>query len=97
MLSINNSVIHTLSWDAPFTWPDFPIISYVVNITNLSNRVTNLTVIHHNDSHKVIHQFTSQGDSCYEIEISVVANNTVGDSKPAVLSVGHPISTLLLQ
>ena len=96
MLLINNTVVHTLSWDAPFTWPNFPITGYAVNITSYSDNVASLTTIQGNDSH-IIRQFMSHGDSCYDIVITVAALNSIGDGEPAVLSVGHPISMKLLQ
>ena len=56
------------------------------------NGVANVTTIHGNESNHTTHVFTSYGDRCYGINISVIATNTIGDSEPATLSVGHPIS-----
>ena len=90
---VNESFEHTLTWDQPFTLLNFPVISYTINITNLSNGDVT-TMMHYNMNDTISQQrlsFISKGDNCYEMDISLVASNEVGDSIATTARVGHPI------
>ena len=99
MYLANSTFKHTLSWDEPFSWHEFPIISYVINITNYPyGQVT--SVLKLIDSLNSLYSpqkfsFTSDGDYCYNLEVSLVASNIVGDSMPRTFHTGHPIGKLM--
>ena len=41
------------------------------------------------------HSFTSDGDNCYGLEMSLVASNSIGDSVPSIFHTGHPIGMFI--
>lgn len=76
----------TLEWDAPFSWPQYPILHYDVDVTNHSELVReaiNETSI----------QFNTSGDyrECETIEFNVRASNVLNDSEYGSVTTGFPI------
>lgn len=92
---VNNSFLHTLDWDAPFTWTNFPITEYTVNITNTSNGELVSTIISVNlneVSASVSHfnySFASDGSSCYDLDIALSATNSIGESEASTGQAHH--------
>ena len=90
---VNNRFQHTLHWDEPFPWHGSPITGYTINITNHSNGLvtTDIVRISNESAMHFIHSFPSDGDSCYELDITLSANNRIGESELTVEHTGHPI------
>ena len=79
----------TLEWDIPFSWPDYPICHYDVNVTNhpeLVREAINETSV----------QFTAEEhhQECEEIEFKVRASNNLASSKYGIITTGFPIGTI---
>ena len=87
-----------ISWLPPFTWADYPIVNYTVQIHNrATGEVINSTVYAisemfsrtvtfiHNTPHGRVVQ------NCEELVFSVSAASNIGWSKPAVVTGGFPI------
>lgn len=90
---INDIFTYRLNWSAPFTWDGFPIINYNITVYNVSSGETTTTIKHANDSGSLSlsHHGTSNGPSCYMLNLSVTASNSVGEGEPTVIQSGHPI------
>ena len=76
-----------LEWDAPFSWPDYPILHYDVNATNHSELVRETI----NDTSV---RFTTSENhrECETIEFNVRASNILDDSEYGTVTTGFPIS-----
>ena len=89
-LSDNDTFIFILSWTKPFSWPGFPITGYTITLSNYSSG----EAVHHTvvvDSNKTEYQFSSMENECYRLDLSVSANNSLGEGKPSIIQSGHPI------
>ena len=96
-----DSFSFALSWSTPFTWPNFPILSYKVILTNYSSGepTMNTTVLNMNDSSVVDNnrehhqiEYIGQGSHCYKLSFSVEASNSIGKGEPTTLHAGQPIA-----
>lgn len=98
----NDSFTFNLSWQAPFTWPGFPILSYTVAVTNYSSgqqiMISNIsgtsTELESNDTgyysnHSMV--YTGRGSHCHNLSFSVEAENAIGNGKSVVLYTGQPL------
>ena len=92
--SVSNRFHHTLHWDEPFTWLEFPVTGYTINITNHSSEVVTTDIIiqtiNSSGTH-FSHSFSSNGNSCYEMDIILSATNKIGESELTIEHTGHPI------
>lgn len=92
---VNNSFLHTINWGAPFTWTDFPVTEYTINITNISNGELVSTTIPVNLNETSIsvsyfnYSFVSDGSSCYDLDIALSATNSIGESEASTGLVHH--------
>ena len=98
---LNESFSFNFNWSEPFTWPGFPITSYTTTITSYRSGqpiVHNTTIIHGNGLGAIRpdFQFSSGGNDCYQLQFSVKANNSLGQSQPTYLTFGHPITGNLI-
>ena len=93
-----------LSWLPPFSWADYPIVNYTVQVHNrATGEVISSTV--NTTSTEMISMITPvtftyntpQGgvvQTCEELVFSVSAASNVGWSSPAVVTGGFPIGNL---
>ena len=73
-----------VSWSPP--WP-YPVNSYTVNITNTYNGV----LIQRNEANTSLLISKEFNDSCYQLELSVLAITDVGPSLPSDIRIkGFP-------
>ena len=87
---INSLVNSHLSWRRPFTFPDYPVTNYTVTLFNHSDGET-ITITRMANFSDYFQPLLSEGDDCYEIDVTVVATNSIGTSLPAIVNTGHPI------
>ena len=83
-------VLSYLSWTAPFTWSDFPIVNYSLTVYNHLNGDTT-TIVKTANFTVYTYQFVSHGHECYDIDFKVIATNRLGGSQPYRVQAGHPI------
>ena len=92
----NNTFRHKIQWEEPFTWAEFPITGYELNITNhslYSGETTHQVLLLSNessDSPGLSYLITSSGNHCYSLDVAVSAINAIGNSDPGTLHTGHP-------
>ena len=93
---VNDTFTVSLNLSQPFTWPGFPITNYTATLisTSGSRRIHNTSIIRSNGVETLMqqYQFTTEGNSCYELLFFVTANNSIGESQPTHAAFGHPIS-----
>ena len=98
----NDTFVHTIQWDKPFTWVEFPIISYELNITNHSlpsgettlrvSVLNNMTSAGQQASESnLTHTIMTAGSDCYRFDIDLSAVNSIGESDSSTMHTGHPI------
>ena len=88
-----------ISWLPPFSWEEYPIVNYTVQVRNrISGEITNLTVNVRSTetlSRTVTFIYTTPHggvvQDCEELVFSVSAANNIGWSSPAVVTGGFPI------
>ena len=87
---VGNIIEHNLDWSSPFTWSDFPITNYTINVHNhlSSDSITITKSI--NDS---TYSYITNRRGCYELDFSLAAINRIGQSEPVFIRTGHPIGT----
>ena len=87
-----------ISWLPPFSWADYPIVNYTVQIHNrATGEVINSTVYATSEMlsrtvtfiHTTPHGRVMQ--NCEELVFSISAANSIGWSKPAVVTGVFPI------
>ena len=80
-----------VEWDEPFTWHDFPIINYDVQVLSgtqtFSNRVLSSDILSFS--------LTQRNLSCTNLTFSVRANNSVGYSVPGIVHGAFPYSKFI--
>ena len=79
-----------VSWDEPFTWESFPILSYQLTVLNVSS--DNSTVYHLSGRQrsKLISR-DSEAQVCSELRVSVSADNGEGAREANSISGGFPV------
>ena len=88
----NLTFTFTLSWTAPYSRPEFPITGYTVTITNYSSGETfNEIFSAINNQTEYMYEFNTIGNECYRIDLSVSANNSIGEGESSMIHSGHPI------
>ena len=84
-------------WLPPFSWDEYPIVNYTVQVHNrITREVTNSTVNATAAPVTFIHN-TPHGRvmwNCEELIFRVFAANNIGRSKPAVVTGGFPIGNV---
>ena len=80
-----------LSWEPPFTWPQYEILRYRVIMENGSNGDTLPPVILSPSDTTYIITASAPVQSCAELRFSVTAHSALGASTPAVVAGGFPI------
>ncbi len=82
---VNVSTI-SVDWDTPFTFPEFPIVNYTVQVTNqTSGELLDSAVLAAEDVLSYNITRTGPPPSCSNLVFSVVASNDIGPSMPATL------------
>jgi hypothetical protein len=89
----NPTFTFTLRWTAPYSWPGFPITGYTITVTNYSSGET-FDRIFTTISNEIdyIFEFNTTGNECYGIDLSVSANNTLGEGESSMIRSGHPVT-----
>ena len=104
-LHILNTPTLQLSWLPPFTWVDYPIVNYTIQIHNrTTGNVMNWTINSTDTSMTVVSPVTfnyskPQGEvlqRCEELNFTVFAASNIGQSEPGQVNGGFPIGTILL-
>ena len=92
MVDSSNFTYH-FNWNAPFTWPNFPITSYNVTVFSHLNNKSTTMILYGNDSHPspLSHDGASYGGSCYGLTFYVAASNSIGEGDYSAIESGHHI------
>ena len=85
-----NATALQLSWDSPFTWPEYEILNYTVRMENRSSGITEGPVVLSPTDLTHTLTTTAPAQHCAELRFSVTASNALGDSAPAVVTGGFP-------
>lgn len=88
MLSIRDTHVISASWEAPFSWRDFPITNYTVTM-QLSNDEQR-TVVLNSDTLSYNITIDDLASSCMNIILSVYATSEVGTSEPGITYMALP-------
>jgi len=99
-LYVLSATILQLSWLPPFTWMEYPIVNYTIQIHNRAtrdviNRIMNATAM----SPVTFNYSKPQGEvlqRCEELNFTVFAASNIGQSEPGQVNGGFPIGTILL-
>ncbi len=81
-----------VEWEVPFTWEDFPILNYTVEVVNqtssmvLARSVLPQDVLSYNFTH-------FESSVCTNISFSVTASSSIGTSSPGVTYGALPACT----
>ena len=88
----NLTFTFTLSWTAPYSWPEFPITGYTVTITDYSSgEIFNKIFSTISNETQYMHEFNTTGNDCYRFDLSVSANNSIGEGESSMIHSGHPV------
>jgi hypothetical protein len=81
-----------VSWEEPFTWELFPVLSYQVSVYNVSSGTYNNTfTLSGNETSQVITRQT-ETTVCSELRLGVTAKNGEGESAAGTTSGGFPVA-----
>lgn len=94
---INDTFQFFIYWDQPFTWPGFPITNYKIILRNCSSQnepVHKTIIIPENGLEEPTrgYQLTTEGTICYQLKLSISANNSLGEGNYSFMTVNHPIT-----
>ena len=80
-----------LSWEPPFTWPQYEILHYTVDMENRSSGyvLPPVTLSPSETAHTL--RASAPLQSCAELRFSVTAHTAIGAGTPAVVTGGFPI------
>ena len=104
-LHILNATILQLSWLPPFTWEDYPIVNYTIQIHNRdTGEVMNRTIDVTSTSMFVMSPVTFNDSTphgevvqrCEELVFTVYATSNIGQSEPGEINGGFPIGNMHL-
>lgn len=97
-ITIVNATTLLVSWDKPFTWEQFDIHNYTIRVRNTTNGNTTEKTISSDDlisNYRVVtYAMDSNGavaQGCHELQITVTANNGIGESREGFVKGGFPI------
>ena len=85
-----NATTLQLSWDPPFTWPEYEILRYTVRMENRSSGITAEPVVLSPTDLTYTLTTSAPVQHCAELRFNVTASNALGDSDPAVVTGGFP-------
>ena len=85
-----NATILQLSWDPPFTWPEYEILRCTVRMENRSSGITAEPVVLTPTDLTYTLTASAPAQQCAELRFNVTASNALGDSAPAVVTGGFP-------
>ena len=86
--TVNESTIQ-VQWQAPFTWHDYPIINYTVEITNETSAELLASAVLGPDS--LLYSLTQMTpSSCTNLTIVLYANNSLGRSPSGIVQGAFP-------
>ncbi len=77
-----------LDWEEPFTSQGYPILNYTVLETEVATGNSRMFT---SQSLNHTHTIPSIATQCREIEFSVIATNTIGDSTSTTVVAGLPV------
>ena len=90
-LHVVDAVTLKLSWDPPFTWPQYEILRYTVIMENRSNGdVLPPGILNPSDTTYIM-TASAPVQRCADLRFSVKAHSALGASTPAVVAGGFPI------
>ena len=86
-----NATALQLSWDPPFTWPEYEILRYTVRMENRSSEITDQGPVVLSPT-SLTHTLTASApvQHCAELRFNITASNALGDSAPVVVTGGFP-------
>jgi len=90
-LHVVDAVTLQLSWEPPFTWPQYEIVRYTVIMENRSNGDVLPPVVLNPSDTTFITTTSAPVQSCAELRFNVTAHSALGASTPAVVAGGFPI------
>ena len=94
---MNNTFLLSFNWSRPFTWPDFPITAYTIILNNCSSNemvdeiITIQCLENCLEEPTRKNQLTTEGSTCYQLKLSISANNSLGEGNYSSMTVNHPI------
>ena len=89
-LDVVNATTLQLSWDPPFTWPEYEILNYTVRMENRSSGITEGPVVLSPTDLTYTLTTSAPVQHCAKLRFNVTASNALGDSPPAVVTGGFP-------
>ena len=90
-LEVKSTTSVNVSWEEPFTWDLFPVLSYQVSVYNVSSGThTNTYTLSGNETSQVITRHT-ETSVCSELRFEVTAKNGEGESGAGTTSGGFPV------
>ena len=93
LTTLNKTALRA-SWNESNSRNEFPVLSYTLNIQNLtSSSLIDTVVLSDTNASSFQYVFTvdSALSECHNISVEVTANNSVGGSSPGVATGGFPI------
>jgi len=102
-LHMLNATTLQISWLPPFTWEDYPIVNYTIQIHNrATGNVMNWTINVTSTSVVAVSPVTFNYSSphgevsqrCEELVFTVYAVSNIGQSEPGVVNGGFPIGNI---
>ena len=90
-LEVFNATSVRVSWEEPFTWELFPVLSYQVSVYNVSSGTyTDNFTLSGNETSQVITRQT-ETTVCSELWLEVTAKNGEGEGCAGTTSGGFPV------
>ena len=89
-----NKTALQVSWSESNSQDGFPVLSYTLNIQNLtSSSLIDMVIFSDTNASSFQYVFTVDSvlSECHTISVEVTANNSVGGSSPGVATGGFPI------
>ena len=89
-LRVVNATTLQLSWDPPFTWPEYKLLNYTVRMENRRSNITAEPVVLPPSDLTYTLTASSPVQHCADLRFNITASNALGDSAPAVVTGGFP-------
>ena len=89
-LDVVNATTLQLSWNPPFTWPEYKILYYTVRIEDRSSGITEGPVVLSPTDLTYTLTASAPVQHCAELRFNIIASNALGYSAPAVVAGGFP-------
>ena len=91
---INEGTVLNISWDEPYSHPNFPILSYNLTMHNQSSN-NSLLLLREEYAQSYLINKTNFSGTCDLLKFTVIAKNEVGNSDEGVVTGGFPTCRLL--